>query len=250
MKYHIDTIPVWDAVKSACDCPVCLMYKKIEDKSVEFFSGASVMEPDIRVQVNQKGFCSHHQQLLYAQKNRLGHALMMLSHATETLDKIKKLQSTPRGSGGSRFTLFGKGKGTADVCNDASVLSQISGSCIICDRIDDDFQSYLYTFIHLYKTYPAFPKALASTKGLCIPHASVLLGMAQNELNGEQYSALRSLLLEKISSNLEQTVADLDGFTRKFDYRNADQPWGNSRDANERAINLINGHCIGNIKTK
>lgn len=250
MNYHIDTIPVWDAVKTACDCPICLLYKQVEDKSVAFFSGASVMEPDIRIQVNEKGFCQHHQQSLYAEKNRLGHALMMLSHASETLEKIKKIEASSRSSGsGTRSGIFGKSKDKTGSSTSAD-LFRISGSCVICERINEVCQSYLYTFLYLVKTDPAFTKTLAGTKGLCIPHTAVLLNKAQNELSGDQFNSLRSLLLEKIRINMEQTISDLDFFTRKFDYRNADQPWGNSKDANERMINLINGHCIGTIKTK
>lgn len=250
MRYHIDTIPVWDAVKSACECPICLLYKQIEDKSVAFFSGASVMEPDIRIQVNQKGFCMHHQQSLYAEKNKLGHALMMLSHAAETLDKIKKLESSSRRSSGSRSGFLGRKSENGSDNSVSAELLRISGSCVICERINEVYQSYLYTFLHLFKTDASFPRALAEAKGLCIPHAATLLNMARSELNADQFSSLRSLLLGKIRGNLEQTLEDLDYFTRKFDYRNADQPWGNSKDANERMINLINSHCIGNIKTK
>lgn len=249
MRYHIDTIPVWDAVKNACDCPLCLLYQQVEEKSTAFFSGASVMEPDIRIQVNQKGFCAHHQQALSNQKNRLGHALMMLSHAQETLEKIKRMEASSHSAGKVHRIGFGKSK-PEDGNAVSAGLSEISHSCIICQQINETFRSYLYTFVHLYKSDASFSSALADTKGLCIPHAAVLLSMAQSELNSEQFAALRSFLLEKIRLNLEDTVKDLDFFTRKFDYRNADVPWGNCKDANERMINLINGHCIGTVKSK
>lgn len=250
MRYHIDTIPVWDVIKSACDCPLCLLWRQVEEKSVTFFNGASVMEPDIRIQVNHEGFCAHHQQALYEQKNRLGHALMMLSHAQETLEQIKQMESSSRSPGKSRFGGFGKSKAASGGNTVSSGLSRISESCIICRQIDENFQSYLYTFIHLYRTDAAFVKAFSDSKGLCIPHTAVLLNAAQSELSGEQFTELQSLLLKKIRLNLEKTIEDLDFFTRKFDYRNADLPWGNSKDANERMINLINGHCIGTVKTK
>jgi hypothetical protein len=46
---------------------------------------------------------------------------------------------------------------------------------------------------------------------------------------------------KKALSELER---DLEWFTRKFDYRNADKPWGNSRDALSRAINTLEGYII------
>jgi hypothetical protein len=37
---------------------------------------------------------------------------------------------------------------------------------------------------------------------------------------------------------------DIEWFTRKFDYRNSDKPWGNSKDALPRAINMIEGYIV------
>ena len=46
-------------------------------------------------------------------------------------------------------------------------------------------------------------------------------------------------------SNLDRLAQELEWFTLKFDYRNADKPWGTSRDAPERAINKLRGRCVG-----
>ena len=91
MAYHLDTIPVWDAVKLEGECPLCALRRRSELIDVDRYLGASVMEPDTRIQVNQKGFCPRHQVLLYAQKNRLGHALMMHTHLKETRRRLGPL---------------------------------------------------------------------------------------------------------------------------------------------------------------
>ena len=49
MKYHIDTIPVWDAMKRDGECLLCALERKTELDEAERYLGASVMEPDIRV---------------------------------------------------------------------------------------------------------------------------------------------------------------------------------------------------------
>ena len=100
MRYHIDTIPVWDAVKLEGECPLCALRRKNELLDVERFLGASVMEPDTRIQVNDRGFCAHHQVLLYAQKNRLGHALMMHTHLKETMGKLAPLMEEAKAAAG------------------------------------------------------------------------------------------------------------------------------------------------------
>ena len=83
MRYHIDTIPVWDAAKIDGECLLCALQRRVELQQIEYSLGASVMEPDVRIQVNQKGFCQHHQRMLFKGDNRLGHALMLESHLTE-----------------------------------------------------------------------------------------------------------------------------------------------------------------------
>ena len=69
MRYHIDTIPVWDAMKLGGECPLCALRRKVELMDVDRYLGASVMEPDTRIQVNEKGFCQRHHKMLTEKKN-------------------------------------------------------------------------------------------------------------------------------------------------------------------------------------
>ena len=83
MKYHIDTIPIWDAAKRDGECLLCALERKTELDEADRYLGASVMEPDVRIRVNNKGFCRKHHSMLYGMSNRLGHALMLESHTIE-----------------------------------------------------------------------------------------------------------------------------------------------------------------------
>ena len=40
MKYHIDTIPVWDAYHQESECPLCILYSSLEKSYIESFLGA------------------------------------------------------------------------------------------------------------------------------------------------------------------------------------------------------------------
>ena len=71
MRYHIDTIPVWDAVKLDGECPLCALRRRVEKQDVERYLGASVMEPDTRIQGNDKGFCQQHQKRLLNRHRRV-----------------------------------------------------------------------------------------------------------------------------------------------------------------------------------
>lgn len=57
MREHLDTMPIWEAYRAGCECPLCEIRQKNEAMYIDNFLGASVMEPDTRVEVNQKGFC-------------------------------------------------------------------------------------------------------------------------------------------------------------------------------------------------
>ena len=43
MKEKIYTIPVTDAFRQDCECPICVLEKDLEDKAVEFILGPSLM---------------------------------------------------------------------------------------------------------------------------------------------------------------------------------------------------------------
>lgn len=251
MHYHIDTIPVWDAVRLEGECPLCALRRRNELIDVERFLGASVMEPDTRIQVNAKGFCARHQALLYAQQNRLGHALMMHSHLKETMGRLAPVLRDCRAAGKKSGEtpalqrMMGKGAGKADLKETARKIREMSESCILCDTIEENTRRYAYTMLHLYKTDSAFRKAFAASKGVCLPDMALLLEMAGECLSGQTLADFINDLCAAEERSLEKTEKDLEGFTLKFDYRNADKPWGDSRDALERTVNKLQSWCVG-----
>ena len=251
MRYHIDTIPVWDAVKLEGECPLCALRRRNELIDVDRFLGASVMEPDTRIQVNDKGFCARHQVLLYAQENRLGHALMMHTHLKETMKKLQPLMESARDSSGKSAAtpvfkrLVGKSEGKAGLLETADKIRRLSTSCILCDTIEEHTRRYTYTLLHLYKTDSAFRKAFAASKGVCLPDMAMLLEMAEEVLSGQELKDFISDLTAAMERSLTKMEKDLEGFTLKFDYRNADKPWGDSRGSLERTVNKLQGWCLG-----
>ncbi|MGN0368163.1 MAG: DUF6062 family protein, partial [Wujia sp.] len=101
MAEQLYTIPVNDAFDSDCECPICMMNRQLEQNAIEYTMGPSYMEDDNREQTDTLGFCSHHIRMLYAQKNRLGLALMMKTHTDKTIRDLKALsQQKPAVSGG------------------------------------------------------------------------------------------------------------------------------------------------------
>ena len=85
---RIFTIPVNEAFDDSREhrevgCPLCSLYRKLEEDELSLILGASMMEPDIRVRTNREGFCPTHFTAMLKRKNRLGLALMLESHLNE-----------------------------------------------------------------------------------------------------------------------------------------------------------------------
>lgn len=251
MRYHIDTIPVWDAMKLEGECFLCALRRKTELGEVEHYLGASVMEPDTRIQVNKKGFCCNHQRMLYGMDNRLGHALMLESHVAETRERLEKLckeiRKAAKGSGGSIIDrLTGKAPSTEKLLEDAANhLEELTETCMVCDSIEENMGRYLHTFFHLYQNDTEFRKKFEGCKGMCIPHAAELLKIAPKELSGAALSDFANTVCNLETEAFDHMQEDISWFCRKFDYRYYDEPWKNSRDAVERTVNKLRSWCVG-----
>ena len=56
MKEQIYTIPVNEVYDTDCECPLCELEKKLEKETLDYTLGAAMMEPEFRMESNEKGF--------------------------------------------------------------------------------------------------------------------------------------------------------------------------------------------------
>lgn len=244
MQYHLDTIPVWEAMESKSQCPLCALYHKTERMEIERSLGGSVMEPDTRIRVNERGICEKHHQQLFFMQNRLGHALLTDSHTKEWLKKLDKLTPPVSGGGGGMRSFFGASQ-DSPTAKLVSELKKLAETCVICENAQQHMNRYFYTFLHLWKTDTKFQDVWNGSTGVCLPHAAELLEHAEQQLSAAQQKELAASVLSHLRASLAQDEKDLEWFTLKFDYRNQDKPWGNSKNALERTINRLRGWCVG-----
>lgn len=247
MKYHIDTIPVWDALHTGSECPLCALRRRTERLLVERNLGGAVMSPDTRLKVNDKGFCGHHQAMLYAQPggNRLGHGLMMLSRLQTLRPQVSQALAERKAQGSqnaARRRLF-SGRDAAKPA--AGGMAGFYASCLICEELASQNERQTASLLHLWKTDKAFQTAYSNSRGLCLPHTDQALAMADRMLSGESLAGFQELTSGLLESSLQRLEEELSWFTQKFDYRNAQKPWGESRDALERTANKLQGWCLG-----
>ncbi len=242
MQYHLDTIPVWEAMEKRGECPLCALEHKTELEEVERTLGASVMEPSERIKVNRHGVCREHHRMLYAQQNRLGHALLMDSHGKERMAALCKLQTTAESAAQARSGLFRRRTPARAL---GAELQSLSQGCVVCDRLHEHMGRYRHTFLHLWRTDAHFREVWQASHGVCLRHLAGLLQSAEKRLSPKQQAQFAADALARLNNQLENDAKDLDWFTRKFDYRNQDAPWGESKTALERMVNRLRGWCLG-----
>ena len=248
MRQHIDTAPIWDVYKQDCECPLCLLSANVEQANVEYFLGESVMEPDQRIEVNQKGFCARHFKLLYDAGNRLGLGLMTHTYMKETIRSLKehakRMKDAAEAEAGKPvYKRIGPKKG-AGMAETAAEIGQFRDRCVLCERLDNNMERYLYTILYMYKHESEFPKLFSESKGMCLKHYEEALAMAPKHLSGNELRQFVNTLVDLEQENFDRLEKEIEWFTLKFDYRNEDKPWGNSRDAVKRSINKLRGQVI------
>lgn len=226
------TIPVKDAYKLDCECPVCKMYNDIEKNAIEFTMGPSYMEDDIRAVTDEKGFCKEHTQKLMDANNRLGMGLILRTHFAKTNADIKKLTAS-----GGKSGLFKK----KDISELTNYIHKLNSSCFVCDKITFTFERYLKTIIHLWKKDSEFRVDYKNSKGMCNQHYVDLLEYAQKSMHGSDLDTFIDETNELYIKNMERLYEDLDWFVKKFDYKYKDEPWKNARDSVFRANNKTVG---------
>lgn len=254
MKEKIYTIPVSEAFRVECECPLCVLHQRLEGENIEYVLGPSLMEPDGRIETNEKGFCHRHFELLYnKQENRLGLGLIIDTHLQEQnknintaykeakamLEKDSNLSTLQNIT--QRFTSSKNNKNGIDLLIEE--LEKLEGKCAICDKLEKTMDRYIDVILYLYFEEPDFEKTFNSKKGFCLKHFKDLLVGAKKYLSPKQAAIFTDNLAKIQVDNLGRIQEEVNWFTKKFDYRNNDAPWGNSKDSIPRSIQKIVGFC-------
>ena len=130
MKEQIYTIPVNEVYDTDCECPLCELEKKLEKETLDYALGAAMMEPEFRMESNEKGFCNHHCSMLFGMSNKLALSLVLDTHLEEIrkkLDTLKKSASALKNQKGGLF----KKTGSADFSK--ALSEKLDGiSAVLC----------------------------------------------------------------------------------------------------------------------
>lgn len=244
MKEKISTIPLIDAFKAEDECPLCYLARVAEEHAISFVlgSGATYMESEVRDKTDEAGFCRMHYKKMYDYGNRLGSAMILQTHLKKLNQEMSKemahFQSGPASKG--FFKKKSKSKDTATTSL-GSWINQTDKSCYICNHMNEVYDRYLLTFFDLYKNDGQFRELFDNSKGFCLPHFRDLTEMAESQLNAKAGEAFRGKLFGLMEQNIRRLEEEISWFIEKFDFRNKDADWKNSRDSVQRVMQKVAG---------
>ena len=200
------------------------------------------MESDIREQTSEKGFCRYHTKMMFDYGNTLGNAWILKSRM-EYLRKEFKKQMDQYGSVKSGGGMLGWLKKTPENTGSSSAESWLRSEehhCYVCDRMHVIYERMLDTFIYMLRNDPAFCEKLLQSKGFCLHHFADVLRVCEEKLKPQEKEAWIPKLGELMSRNLDRMQGDIDWLIEKFDYRNQNADWKQSKDAVQRTMQKIN----------
>lgn len=241
MKEQLYTIPLNDAVNAHDECPFCFIERSIEQDLLDFVlgSGSSYMEADIRDMTDRAGFCRPHFQKMFDYGNTLGNAWILKTHY---LRMIGEMQKEFKGFKPGKSSLKNRFLKTAEGGNAIGMwVREKEESCYICKQYKDTYARYLDTFFYLFKQDPEFRQKIKDSKGFCLPHFGDLCDAADGKLSEKEKEAFYEMVLPLMEENMKRLAEDVAWMVEKFDYRNKDADWKNSKDAIQRGIQKLKG---------
>ncbi len=240
MKEKLYTIPLNDAFHANDECPLCFCQRKVEQDLLDFVLGhaASYMEADIRDMTDRAGFCREHFQKMYDYGNTLGNAWILKTHYLRTIKEMKEEFAKFKPEKSSLKDKFKKKMESENTIG--KWLAQREASCYICRQFDDTYKRYLDTFFYLWERDKDFRDKVKNSKGFCLHHFGELCNGA-DKLNDKDREAFYQIMLPLMEENMNRIAEDVAWLVEKFDYRNKDADWKNSKDAIPRGMQKLKG---------
>lgn len=247
MKEKLYTIPLSEAFEAQDECPFCFVEKQLEQDLLDFVlgSGASYMEADTRDKTDLAGFCRRHFQSMFHYGNTLGNAWILKTHYQRILMEMRRefesfqpAKTASRKRFGMRLAPGAQDGGSNSL---AAWIQEKKDSCYICSQCRDTYARYLDTFFYLYEKEAEFRRKVADSKGFCLSHFGDLCQAADEKLSSQAREEFYRVCLPLMEENMERVAGDVAWMVEKFDYRNKDADWKNSRDAIQRGMQKLKG---------
>lgn len=224
MRENITTIPINDLFKPKDGCPLCRMEEMLEKNYVEFIVGDAMMEPNIRIETNKKGFCHRHFSKMFASGQKLPNALILESHLKAVMNEV-----LPK-------------KGTSKPDKKAlDKVEELSKSCYVCDRIEKDMTHLISTVLSEYEKSDEFKKLYREQPFICLNHYALIMrqASAKGGVSSKNIKSFHKDTYNLTKNQIAELKEDITQFCSMFDYRNRGKDFGKSKDSIERSIEYL-----------
>lgn len=241
MNEKLYTIPLNDAVNANDECPFCYIERNVEQDLLDYVLGsaASYMEADTRDLTDKYGFCREHIRKMYDYGNTLGNAWILKTHYRRTIQEMTEQfkKYSPK-----KLSFKEKLSRDGDVKNSIAAWTRSKDcSCYICEEFSKMYIRYIETFFYLYKEDSEFRRKVDEGKGFCLHHFGDLCEHAELHLSERDKEEFYPRMFKLMEANMNRLYEDISWLIEKFDYRNKDADWKNSRDAVGRGMQKLRG---------
>lgn len=222
MAERIYTIPVNEVFEEKDGCPICRLRDILEERALEYILGPAMMESDVRIETNKKGFCKEHFFMLSKRRNRLPLALICETHLDELKKEIKKKRARP----------------------DKKEIKSGNverNSCYVCDRINWAKDRMYATVAKLYSEEMSFRELFREQDEICFTHYRELHAFSAPKVSSKWRSEFEKDVDNLTLKAISELYDDVHYFTQMFDYRNSgeNRDFKNSKDSIERTIKYL-----------
>jgi len=227
---------VHDAYAGGGECPLCVLMEGAERTYLASFQHSRVMEPNVRVQTNRTGFCPDHLGKLFQGENKLGLALVMLTHVQEKLPLLRDaLEGTVRAAED------GRRDAEARIRSAIQSLETMRDDCFICGLLSQDLERYAWTILYLWRKDRDFPAVFRASRGFCLSHFCAMLRSARDLLRRDRLAAWLRDVVPLMTGSLDQLVKDLAAFTQLHQAGNRSLGTEEERSALSRTLQKLSG---------
>lgn len=222
MEYSrkIEFGPLYEAYEAHNQCcGLCIVRKAGEEKYLRsVLDGELLIRPEMRKTLIAGRFCANHLEKLFAVRDKLGLALLLSGYL--------KTQSTPKKALGIRAFILDRLRGTD------------RNGCSICTHILNQDQETIEKLLILLQGDEKFCSLFQQNFFLlCHKHYSGILTAGQR-VKGFAQTGVRPVVQLQTQA-LEKIQRDLKWFIQKFNYKNREAPWHDSRDSLKRVIEYL-----------
>lgn len=96
----------------------------------------------------------------------------------------------------------------------------------------------------MYRKDPDFRDKVKNSKGFCLHHFGDLCEASDSRLPDKEKADFYNMLFPLMEQNLIRLGEDVAWMVEKFDYRNKDADWKNSKDAIQRGMQKLKGAIL------